>query len=206
MHSGTAEFTGEVKPRPVRTFVIFSELCACFVRPIGYKFIILHIYSPSEDPVDKTKRLRLIAKMLAQEAVTDQETLKVRLKRAGLSVSQSSLSRDLRSLGAQRLRRHDGSYYYTLPPDPPASATAEQFGQRFATSVTGVRRTGFLLVLFTPPGEAQLVGRLLDEADIPGLVGTVAGDDTIFVASDSERSAKKLETKFKELSNEMESL
>ena len=63
-----------------------------------------------------------------------------------------------------------------------------------------------LAVIRTGVGAAQRVAVFLDRSGWREIIGTVSGDDTIFVASDSERSAKKLETKFKELSNEMESL
>jgi transcriptional regulator of arginine metabolism len=149
--------------------------------------------------VEKKKRIALLEKVLASESVGDQETLRKRLARAGWKVSQASLSRDLKALGAQRVRTPGGDYAYVLPAAPPAAATAEAFRRRFATSVKGVRRSSVLVLLFTPPGEAQIIGRLLDESPPPSLLGTIAGDDTILAVAASETAAKKLEKKFKEM-------
>jgi transcriptional regulator of arginine metabolism len=149
--------------------------------------------------MDRAKRLSTLAGLLAAEAVGDQETLRKRLGRRGARVSQASLSRDLQALGAQRLRRVDGTFAYALPRTRPSATSAEAFRSRFATSVTGVRRAAFVLLLFTPPGEAQLAARLLDEALLPGLLGTVAGDDTILAVAESEKAAKDLERKLLEM-------
>jgi transcriptional regulator of arginine metabolism len=148
--------------------------------------------------VEKKMRLAALRKILERASIGDQGTLAKRLSRAGIRISQASLSRDLRELGAQRLRRGDGTYAYVLPEDPPAATTASVFEKRFATSATGVRRAGFVVLVFTPPGEANLVGRLLDTAQLPGLLGNVAGDDTILCIAENERAAKRLEKKFKE--------
>ncbi|MCU0722405.1 MAG: hypothetical protein MUC63_02105, partial [Planctomycetes bacterium] len=111
--------------------------------------------------MERGQRLSAIAGILATESVGDQEALRRRLKGAGVRVSQASLSRDLQALGAQRMRRVDGTFAYALPRPRPSATSAEAFRQRFATSVTGVRRAAFVLLLFTPPGEAQLAGRLV---------------------------------------------
>lgn len=147
----------------------------------------------------KKERHKAIAAILADGAVGDQTDLGRKLAARGHRVSQASLSRDLRELGAQRLRKADGRFAYALPPDPPSAATPKAFAQRFATSATGVRRSGFLVLVFTPPGEAGLVGRLLDEAGLPGLLGTLAGDDTLLLVADGTASAKKLERTLEEM-------
>lgn len=147
--------------------------------------------------MDKAKRLAIVAALLETDAVGDQETLRRALARKGVKASQASVSRDLKALGALRVRSAKG-WAYALPKAPPAAADAEDFRRRFAASVREVRRAAFLLLLFTPPGEAHLVGRLLDEAGPEGLLGDVAGDDTILAVARDEKTAKKLERSFKE--------
>ncbi len=149
--------------------------------------------------MNKKQRLGLISKILASQKISDQENLKESLAKAGLAISQSSLSRDLKALGVQRARLTDGSFAYTMPDAPPAASSKEIFKRRFATSVTGVRRSNVIVLVSTPPGEAQLVGRLLDEVPPSGLLGTVAGDDTVLCVASSPKSAIALEKKFKEL-------
>ncbi len=147
----------------------------------------------------RKKRLSLIAGLISKGAVKGQEELASALLRRGLRVSQASLSRDLKALGASKARGADGSLVYALPEARPVAAASGHFEKRFSTSATGVRRSGFVVLVFTPPGEAPLVGRLLDGADLPGLLGTVAGDDTIVCVCDMPGSAMKLEKKLKEL-------
>ncbi len=149
--------------------------------------------------MDRKKRIAAIQNALEREAISDQTALRAALRKAGVRVSQSTLSRDLQALGAQRVRKPSGAFAYAVPPAPPAAPSEEVFRRRFLSSVKGVRRTNFVVLLFTPPGEAQLIGRLLDEADRPGIAGTVAGDDTILVVADSEKAAKRLERDFKEM-------
>lgn len=149
--------------------------------------------------MDRRKRLSMVAALISSARIAGQEELAAALLRKGLAVSQASLSRDLRDLGAVKVRAADGSLVYALPDERPAAPTAEHFERRFAASATGVRRSGFAVLVFTPPGEAQLAGRLLDQAGLPGLLGNVAGDDTIVCVCDGAGSARKLEKRLSEI-------
>lgn len=149
--------------------------------------------------VEKRKRLALVEGVLKNEDIPNQESLKKRLTRAGLTTSQASLSRDLKELGAIRIRKPDGAFAYALPEARPAATSRDVFERRFAASVTGMRRTGFVVLLFTPPGEGQLIGRLLDQVDLPGLAGTIAGDDTVACFADSTRAAGQIEKTFNKI-------
>jgi transcriptional regulator of arginine metabolism len=143
--------------------------------------------------MQRRARLQLITDLLAEEVVEDQPALRELLASRGVEVSQSSLSRDLRDLGAVRVRNTDGAFVYRLPAEPPAATSEQVFRNRFATSVTGVRRSGFVVLVLTPPGEAQLVGRLLDQVAPAGLLGTVAGDDTVILVAETPGAARRLE-------------
>jgi transcriptional regulator of arginine metabolism len=149
--------------------------------------------------MNSSKRLRTIRKILARENVASQNGLAKTLKAAGFRVSQSSLSRDLKKLGVQKVRMPDGTFTYSLPSEKPAATSSEAFRKRFSGSVTGVRRSGFVVLLFTPPGEAQLVGRLLDQLNPKGLVGNVSGDDTIICIAENNTKAKTLEKDFRKM-------
>lgn len=86
-----------------------------------------------------------------------------------------------------------------MPAERPPATSKEAFRLRFRTSVTGVRRVEFIVLVFTPPGEAQLIGRLLDSTTLPGLAGTLAGDDTVICIAGSASKARALETRFKKM-------
>ena len=151
--------------------------------------------------MNKPSRLRLVSSILEEKTVGDQPTLRELLHRRGIEVSQSSLSRDLKELGVRRERTAEGIFAYVLPDERPAATSEEVFRRRFNTSVIGVRRAAFVLLVFSPPGEAQLVGRLLDSTSLPGLAGTVAGDDTVICIAEDETAAAALEKRFRGMIN-----
>jgi len=112
-----------------------------------------------------------------------------KLSALGLGATQATISRDLEQLGAVKVRR-DGRLAYAIPGTVPGSGT------RLATVVRdwvrSVEPAGNLVVIKTPPGSAHLVGVVLDESELAEVVGTICGDDTIFVACRSATEAKAL--------------
>jgi transcriptional regulator of arginine metabolism len=124
-------------------------------------------------------RRAVIEEILRTERIRNQLELVARLSERGFAVTQSSVSRDLQRIGALRV----GGRY--LVPDAlgaeqtPGSALAEVAG--YVVSVTAAGP--YLLVVKTPPGIAPLVALDLDREAWPEVVGTVAGDDTFFIAT-----------------------
>jgi transcriptional regulator of arginine metabolism len=128
----------------------------------------------------KQQRQRLIAGWLRQHRIGSQEELVARLDLAGMPATQATVSRDLDELGAVRIRR-DGTMHYRLP-EQLESGDANRLDRLLAEWVTGIVAAGNLVVLRTPPGSANLVANALDAAGLEEVAGTIAGDDTIFVA------------------------
>lgn len=156
----------------------------------------MHIYAYEGNViVSKQDRISAIIEILGRQPVDGQEKLQGLLADDGFPVSQSTLSRDLKDLGVQRQRTPEGLFAYVVPADKPPATSEETFRLRFRTSVTGIRRVEFVILVLTPPGEAQLVGRLLDAASFPGLAGTVAGDDTVICIVGSASKARTIETR-----------
>jgi transcriptional regulator of arginine metabolism len=149
--------------------------------------------------MSRDARLAAVIDILGRQPVTGQRQLRDLLEERGFAVSQSSLSRDLKEIGVQRRRTAEGLFAYVLPAERPPATSEETFRLRFRTSVTGIRRVEFTMLVFTPPGEAQLVGRLLDSAGVPGLAGTLAGDDTVLCIAASAADAEALEARFTNL-------
>jgi transcriptional regulator of arginine metabolism len=122
------------------------------------------------------RRRELILEIVAGDRVETQEELVAALERRGVTASQASVSRDVSAL---RLVKIDGRY----APPPPQTPAANPLEARIAAYLLAHAPAGdHLLVLKTPPGEAPGVALALDRLELPGVVGTVAGDDTIFVA------------------------
>jgi transcriptional regulator of arginine metabolism len=118
-----------------------------------------------------------------------QEEIRGRLAREGFRVTQATVSRDLEDVGAVRLRRGE-AWVYALPErnGPPTG-----FGRRvFSELVIDCVPSGTLVVVRTFPGMAPTVGAVLDQSEIPGVVGTVAGDDTVLVVAAEDVGGKAL--------------
>lgn len=140
--------------------------------------------------MNRRQRLQTITQVLSEERVSNQTDLKNLLAARGCRVSQPSLSRDLQALGAYRTRNAAGSYAYHLPGEGGPRITPRAFNQRFSLAARSVQSSGFVVLVHTSPGDAQGVARLLDEADIEELLGTVAGDDTVICITSGDESSR----------------
>ena len=129
----------------------------------------------------KQQRQRLIADWLRGGRIGSQEELVARLALAGISATQTTVSRDLDELGAVK-QRHEGSIRYALPDRIDWRQAGERLDRILGEWVVSIETAGGLIVMRTPPGSANLVASALDFAALPEIAGTIAGDDTIFVA------------------------
>lgn len=129
----------------------------------------------------KAQRQRMIGDWLRQQRVGSQEELVARLDLAGIPATQATVSRDLEELGAVKVRR-DGQIRYLLPGQVEPGHAAAKLDRLLAEWVTDIVEANGLVVLRTPPGSANLVANALDAAELDGMAGTIAGDDTIFIA------------------------
>lgn len=139
---------------------------------------------PTADPHLRDLRQREILAILREHPVSNQTELMAELGRRGIQATQSSVSRDLRDLGIPRVA---GRYV------PPASTPTDERGVlAVAGFVRGFKPAGAnLSVVFTATGAAQSVALAIDRASWPEVVGTMAGDDTIFVATAGAQDQKR---------------
>ena len=137
--------------------------------------------------MSKTQRQHRIAKLLADHAVTSQAQLVDLLADAGIAATQATVSRDLDDLGAVKVRVPGGATVYAVPEFAPERvAPLEQLRRVMGEWVAEVTHSGSLVVVRTPPGCAHVVASALDRSGLDGLLGTVAGDDTMLcVATES---------------------
>ncbi|MCY7281099.1 MAG: hypothetical protein LH610_09445 [Sphingomonas bacterium] len=129
----------------------------------------------------KSQRQRMIGDWLRAHQVGSQEEIVARLGLAGIAATQATVSRDLDELGAVKLRR-DGAIRYVLADQPEPGQSAAMLDRLLAEWVTDIVEANGLVVVRTPPGSANLVANALDGARLEGVAGTIAGDDTIFIA------------------------
>ena len=135
----------------------------------------------------KTQRQHRIARLLEQEPVSSQGQLVDLLAADGIVATQATVSRDLEELGAVKVRMGGGESVYAVPELPKDRIAPEDHLKRVLGDwVVEVAHSANLIVVRTPPGCAHVVASALDRAGMRGILGTVAGDDTILVVT-SER-------------------
>ena len=142
--------------------------------------------------MSRSRRLALLSQLLADRRFHSQDELGRALARAGAPVTQATLSRDLRSLGVGKRPVAAGRGAYQLP--GPATEMLDRQRQQLdlRAFVNDVRVAQNLVVIKTPPGHANGVGRAIDLLEFPGTLGSVAGDDTLLVVMSAGPAAKKL--------------
>jgi len=140
----------------------------------------------------KTERQRLIESVVARKRVGTQFELLDALAASGCTVTQATISRDIRELRLEKTHDPFGRPRYVLPHSvrraDPNEALASILGQ-FGRKITSA---GNIVVVHSELGAAPPIARALDELDHDRIVGTLAGDDTVLVIAPSERDAKSL--------------
>jgi transcriptional regulator of arginine metabolism len=149
--------------------------------------------------VTRARRLTLLAKLLAASRYASQDELVQALGRAGVEVTQATLSRDLRSLGVIRRPDAEGRPAYELPGPPSEAFDRERQMLDLKVFVSETRVAQNLVVVVTPPGHANGVARAIDLAGYPGFVGSVAGDDTILVVMQDGAAARAMKRQLDKL-------
>ena len=130
----------------------------------------------------RSQRLHALAELLRSGGVASQEEATERLRAAGFKVTQATVSRDLDQLGALKVKR-GGALVYALPDQlGGADWSTSRLERIVAEWVISAETAGQMLVLKTPPASAHLVASAVDQAQMPEIAGTIAGDDTLFLA------------------------
>lgn len=138
--------------------------------------------------MSKLSRQSLILNLVQQEPVANQEQLRRALLQRGFDVTQATLSRDIHELGL--VKSAEG--YAARNGDGPAEPALPQAMRLVREFVREIREAQNLIVVKTAAGSAQPVASALDAENWPELVGTVGGDDTILVISQSKKNAHRI--------------
>jgi transcriptional regulator of arginine metabolism len=148
----------------------------------------------------KPQRQHLVARLVEQHVVRNQHELVDLLATEGVAATQTTVSRDLEDLGAIKVRLPGGDAAYAIPEHPTAQVAPEDHLRRvFGDWVVEVAHSVNLVVVRTPPGSAHVVGSALDRSGLPGVLGTVAGDDTVMVVASESVGGRELASRLAEL-------
>ncbi|GHU98856.1 arginine repressor [Clostridia bacterium] len=150
--------------------------------------------------MSRSIRQSKILDLIERNEVETQEELGSLLQRAGLNVTQATISRDIKELGLVKTAEKNKKYIYSAPSEARSGASAKMVNM-FRESLIGMDGAGNIAVLKTLPGSANAAGNLVDKLQIPDVLGCVAGDDTVIVVTKSEAAAAKMIKQLRELLN-----
>lgn len=139
----------------------------------------------------KTKRQDRILGLISEHVIETQDELIAKLVEEGYSVTQATISRDIRELKISKILGESGKYHYVLP-ESVSEAVKKDLRNTYMASVISVTCGRNIVVVKTHPGLAQAVAAGIDGMHIPELLGCVAGDDTIFAVAHDDETAKQI--------------
>ena len=132
--------------------------------------------------MNKFERQGTVLRLVRERELSTQTEVAEALHQLGIHAVQATVSRDIAQLGLVKVRNSEGRLVYALPGAEDLNRLSELAAalRRWTVSLSA---TGNLVILKTPSGHANALARAVDVADLPDIAGTVAGDDTIFVAA-----------------------
>ncbi len=147
----------------------------------------------------KSQRQEKILSIIQSHTITTQEELQSHLQEAGFHATQATISRDIKELRLVKALSSAGNYYYTTPVQKEPEATALNIDFVFLESIRSVDFAGNFVVVKCYAGMANAVCVAVDTGTWDGLVGTIAGDDTIFLLLRTQRQAEEFAEFLREL-------
>lgn len=144
---------------------------------------------------DRRRRQEAILTLIREKPIRNQNELLETLEESGVSLTQSTLSRELKTLGIGKAPDGKGGYRYVA-----GAAAAEGSLAPVAAFVTSLESAKNFIVVKTPPGNAMGVARAIDEVEWPEIMGTIAGDDTILLIARSDADAQAVEKRLRAVS------
>lgn len=140
----------------------------------------------------KKKRHEAILELISHFDITTQDELLTRLQESGFDVTQATISRDIRELRLVKTVGENGQYKYAKPKQS-AENRSHQISL-LSNSIINVEFAGNMVVIKCSVGMANAACATLDSMHLDGVVGTLAGDDTIFIVCSTEANAGRLKT------------
>lgn len=141
--------------------------------------------------MNRRERHKAILELVSERALSTQAEVAAALRETGFDVVQTTVSRDIAELGLVKVRAPSGRLVYA-PPGTSDSDRLHALGAAMRRYALGVEAAGPIVVLVTPSGYANALAQAIDEAGHPAIAGTIAGDNTIFLAVRDGTSATAL--------------
>ena len=138
----------------------------------------------------KDKRHRKILELIDNFSIETQDELLNMLRQCGFNVTQATVSRDIKDLRLVKIIDENGKYRYASDMNSVDNLTYNLL-KRFSYSIKSIESSGSMVVIKTLNGMAQAVCANIDSMDTDGMLGTIAGDDTIFILMRDQESLNK---------------
>ena len=146
----------------------------------------------------KPKRHAMILKLIAAENIETQEELATLLSAQGFNVTQATVSRDIKELRLIKVLTGEGKYKYATV-EKAESDLQERFIRLFGNCVVSIMSAGNLIVVKTMAGSAAVAAEAIDSMKWPEIAGSIAGDNTVFVAVREGKNVSDIIKKFQRM-------
>ena len=146
----------------------------------------------------KSYRQTAILSLIEQQDIKTQEELAMKLRERGISVTQATISRDIKELRLLKVLTPGGGYKYATA-EKAEHGVSDRFVRMFIDSVISIGYSGNIIVFKTLSGSANVAGEALDSMRWPEILGTLSGDNTIFVVARNAEEAPDLVDRFQEI-------
>lgn len=146
----------------------------------------------------KISRHTKILELIENNAIDTQEELADELKKSGFNVTQATVSRDIKELRLIKVLSETGHYKYAALKEQDNMLSA-RLVKVFSESVLNIDYAGNIIVVKTFSGAGSAAGEAIDALDIKEIIGTIAGDDTIFILVRNQENVESVIEKFKKL-------
>ena len=130
---------------------------------------------------ERAERLKAVRRIIKNHRITSQEMLLNHLKNEGFTVTQATLSRDLKLLKVGKISEGSNGYYYTLPTEEELRESEDNYVMDLRRGFISIEFSANLAIIRTITGHADTVGIALDNLGLDDILGTVAGDDTVLI-------------------------
>lgn len=146
----------------------------------------------------KMTRHAKIKEIIDKNKIETQEDLAAALRSEGIEVTQATVSRDIKELMLVKVPDANGHYHYAYPKEHNMLLTPGRLERTIQDSIVSVKSTDNMVVVRTLPGTAQAVAYAIDYMKWPEILGTIAGDDTVFIAVANKEGIGILMHRFKD--------
>jgi transcriptional regulator of arginine metabolism len=157
-------------------------------------------YEFTKENAMRYSRQNKILDLIEKHEIDTQENLAIMLRESGFNVTQATVSRDIKELQLIKVLSASGKYKYAVSKGQDAPAS-DRFSKIFRETVTSFASSGNIVVVKTLSGCANAAGEAIDNCAIPHILGSIAGDNTLFLLADSEENVSVILDQFRIMLN-----